>query len=691
MQMTTDELASLFPGNKKKLQNGEWMVTCPCHTDKKPSVHLTPRSGKTLLNDFGGCKREDILAKIGQDDSALYFPGVGHGKQNRNKSDWLSYIKEKYMEWNNETVTEVYHYSSVESGSYVFSRARTVPKNFHYFTIINGKAQFKLKDQDGNEKARAELPAAVYGSIKKIHDAIESGAAHTICYCEGEKNTDAVLDRGMLAFTAGAEGDAKREAERFAPLTTGADLIIFSDNDSAGYTSSIAVLNTCRDYARSIKIILPVKDKEHGDIYDFLEFKTSMEFKKLLEEANDTEDVARLAKESEEKKDTESSDQGESTAADEDPSFAFWDTYEPESLDDIINADLPDLFYPVKELIPEGLAIIGARQKSGKSWLMLDLCEAVATGKPFLGHETVQSDCLYFDLENSNRGLKRRLNLRKKEVPKNVKIIFYDTIRKQFPPGKFPRLGTGFEEIMKRQLRRNPNIKLVIVDVLVKVTSPRGRNESQYDQDYRNGGYLKSIADEFHVAIIVVTHLVKMTYDNEDPFSNISGTAGVTGSSDLNMVLKREKKDSPVFTFSMQGKHSDDFSFNMKFDRETFSWTCLGETTGVSSGTEQSELAEYLDSKIRKAAIVICEKSPNGYTGNVSGFIKLALSYGVAIPDTLQGVGKFLAKNTGKFADKDGIEVIVSDKAHGSGGKTYTIRTWRPGEATMEDTIDKKT
>ena len=117
-------------------------------------------------------------------------------------------------------------------------------------------------------------------------------------------------------------------------------------------------------------------------------------------------------------------------------------------------------------------------------------------------------------------------------------------------------------------------------------------------------------------------------------------------------------------------------------------WSCLGETTGIPSGTEQTELIEYLNSNIRKAARLICEKEPDGYTGNVSGFIKKALKYGVAISETLQGVGKFLAKNVGKFADKDGIEITVSDKAHGSGGRTYTIRTWKPGAETMDETME---
>ncbi|MCL2797691.1 MAG: CHC2 zinc finger domain-containing protein [Firmicutes bacterium] len=72
--------------------------------------------------------------------------------------------------------------------------------------------------------------------------------------------------------------------------------------------------------------------------------------------------------------------------------------------------DLKDIRWIVRDLLPEGLAIICAPSKYGKSWLMMQLCLAVATGTPFLGKKTEQCDCMYFALEDSKRRYKLRLN-----------------------------------------------------------------------------------------------------------------------------------------------------------------------------------------------------------------------------------------------------------------------------------------
>lgn len=47
----------------RKISDG-YIACCPAHDDKSPSLAITERSGKILLNCFAGCDPEAILAAI---------------------------------------------------------------------------------------------------------------------------------------------------------------------------------------------------------------------------------------------------------------------------------------------------------------------------------------------------------------------------------------------------------------------------------------------------------------------------------------------------------------------------------------------------------------------------------------------------------------------------------------------------
>jgi len=64
--MTYEEILSHFPGTRKPNGQGGFMVPCPAHEDKDPSLSITPSNGSgTLFHDFGGCDTESVLAAVG--------------------------------------------------------------------------------------------------------------------------------------------------------------------------------------------------------------------------------------------------------------------------------------------------------------------------------------------------------------------------------------------------------------------------------------------------------------------------------------------------------------------------------------------------------------------------------------------------------------------------------------------------
>jgi AAA domain len=70
--------------------------------------------------------------------------------------------------------------------------------------------------------------------------------------------------------------------------------------------------------------------------------------------------------------------------------------------------DIPPLSWTVPGLLPEGFGILAAAAKIGKSWLVLSLGLAVASGTPFLGVPVQQGPALYLALEDGKRRLQER-------------------------------------------------------------------------------------------------------------------------------------------------------------------------------------------------------------------------------------------------------------------------------------------
>lgn len=58
------DIASALEG--KPDRKGGWMVLCPAHADRNPSLHVTVRDDKVLVKCFAGCDQENIIAALQQ-------------------------------------------------------------------------------------------------------------------------------------------------------------------------------------------------------------------------------------------------------------------------------------------------------------------------------------------------------------------------------------------------------------------------------------------------------------------------------------------------------------------------------------------------------------------------------------------------------------------------------------------------
>ena len=250
-----------------------------------------------------------------------------------------------------------------------------------------------------------------------------------------------------------------------------------------------------------------------------------------------------------------------------------------QSLADLRHKTFEPLAWVVPGYLPQGATVLAGRPKLGKSWLVLDWCLAVASGGTTLGVHCESGDVLYAALEDTERRLKARVQ----------KLVSGEWPARMLYLHEMPRTDEGGIALVREWLEQASAPRLVAIDVLAKVRSGKGREEGNYDADYRAVAAWKGLADEFGVAVVLVHHVRKMGAD--DPLEMVSGTNGLTGAADAILVLNR---DSQGCTLGGRGRDLDEFDRAVQFDKEACVWRVLGEVQDARRSDARSVIMSVL-------------------------------------------------------------------------------------------------
>ena len=153
----------------------------------------------------------------------------------------------------------------------------------------------------------------------------------------------------------------------------------------------------------------------------------------------------------------------------------------------------PPLKFIVPELVPEGATLLVSRPKLGKSWLVLDIAIAVASGRFTLGSmKPIQGDVLYLALEDGPRRLQRRLT---KLLP---------TFGEKWPPRlKFatecPKADQGGLNDIEQWISTVEAPRLVIVDTLAQFRKAPNGKAQVYTEDYGAIAELQKLASKHSI------------------------------------------------------------------------------------------------------------------------------------------------------------------------------------------------
>ena len=212
---------------------------------------------------------------------------------------------------------------------------------------------------------------------------------------------------------------------------------------------------------------------------------------------------------------------------------------------------LDGLLYP-------GVYLLAGAEKIGKSFLALQLAYTVATGQSLWGLKTSGDEVLYLALEDTNDRLQRRF----------FRMFDTETTDRMYIAINCKHLSEGLVEELESYRREHPHIRLIIIDTLQKIREAFA--DWSYAKDSDVIYELKQYADANGLCILLVHHTRKQKAN--DVFEMISGTRGLGGSADGEIVMCKQNRTDPYATLQTTGRDVIDQKLYLKRDPKRLLW-----------------------------------------------------------------------------------------------------------------------
>lgn len=330
-------------------------------------------------------------------------------------------------------------------------------------------------------------------------------------------------------------------------------------------------------------------------------------------------------------------------------------------------ASLPETKWVVDGILPQGLCVLAAPPKMGKSWLALDLCLSVASGRPFLGLRTSGCKVMYLALEDSVQRIRKRTEtlLGESTWPENVRVC-----------RDAPTLHGGLPEALRKHCREVPGTGLVVIDTLQKIRGVR-MSQDVYGSDYADLGLLKELADSLGICLLLVHHTRK-SGDEADPFNCISGSNGIAGSADTQWVISRQKRMTAEADLHITGRDVNAETLRLEFSSDTCRWTKLGTGRELS---ERRSLDEMERCPVCRTAWALTQEGP--WQGTMGDFSREMDRLEIPKPDTnLRGLSVILKNRQEDLEQYWGIRIHTQTR--GTAGKQFHLERVNAKNAKMQ-------
>ena len=483
------------------------MARCPCHDDKKQSLSIGRGQKGVVLKCQAGCDTRDIIARVGLKPRDLF------------------YEQEKPQE--KRRIVATYDYPGG------VQKIRYSDKSFSW-RQPDGKGGW-IWNRNG-------IRPSLY---------ISGELSDGIAIVEGEKDADNLHRLGWDAVSGADGAGPGKWKQEYTEQLKGLSVCIFQDNDDVGKAyaqeTAAALHNGCKCvYLFDLSKVWP-DIPEHGDVSDLVE---------KFGDEKACEMIAQLA--------TSTPEWEPPKEPDIFDSFGFY------SVPDLTPEEKKPPEFIVDGMIPCGMTFLSGAPKIRKSFMALQIASAVATGSPFLSHNTTQCDVAYLDLEGSKSRVSFRAERMSMKIPRNVFIT--NSIKE--------RLADGLVDKLRHLHGARPSIRLIIIDTYSRARgSYKNFGVNAYDADVALLEPVQRMALEENIAVVFIHHDKKGAGFASDSFERLSGTMGISGSSDcvINLVADGKRFDGKA-TMEFTPRDAKGGEIKLVFDERFGEWQEIVES-----------------------------------------------------------------------------------------------------------------
>jgi len=477
-----------------------WVASCPAHADSNPSLSVSESDGRVLLHCHAGCTPQAVMNALSLKMADLFIDSNPQPK-----------------------IIATYAYRD-EHGKVLFEVVRFDPKNFKQ----------RRPDSQGGWTWNLNGTRRVPYHLPEVLEAV------LVLVCEGERDCETAQRLSFVA-TCNPGGAGKWQPE-YATFLKGKQIAIIPDADKPGKKHARDVARAVIGVAESVKIVELPSGKDLSEWAAPFGTGTAKELQALI------------------------SASPEITAKD----IARWQTAPPSELASGFRfATLGELMrepdalvsWLVEGVLPtDGLSLLAAKPKVGKSTLARCLALAVARGEEFLGRMVAQGPVIYLALEEKRSEVKKHfldlgadgtepIYIHCAAAPQDALVALHDEIKLHKPA-------------------------LVIIDPILRMTRVKDAND--YAQVSNALEPLMSLAREYGAHLLMVYHLGKG--ERSDASESILGSTAFFAAVDTAVIMKRLEHER---TIQSRQRYGDDLPETvLNFDPER---------RAVSLGPQRSE------------------------------------------------------------------------------------------------------
>jgi hypothetical protein len=557
--MSAQELATAL-GHPKKSGNG-YLASCPVPShgqgngDKNPSLHIAMNDdGNYLFKCFSGCDQHTVFQTIR--DMGL-LPSLPE------RPEYLSSIKPlPYIQ--TPTFQQEWHYTD-EDGVSLFVKQRFKTND------AKGKTYKTLRVLPDNSRVGKLGDCRIVPY--KLPDLLQATAAGRVVYItEGEKAADALGSLKVVATTSHAgSGNWSPELNQYF---AGANVVIVPDNDVSGWGYAQKVVEALLPVAKSIRVLDLNLEHPKEDAFEWVT-KVGGDRETLASMARACPVVTSLADVQTPQRLQESAETAQNEASQD--ANAQKSRFLVESWDSIKDEPVEWL---IEDIIPKkAFVALYAPPASYKSFIALDMAEAVATGRDWMGKEVKQSGVVLYIAGEGHGGLGARIKackIKNNSPDGSPLYVIRAQINLRSSQEDFDNLLSAINDLLEEI---DAPLQMIVLDTLMRMSGGGFNENSSEDM----GGFITQagkLQALYECALLVIHH------SGKDVTKGLRGHSSLLGAVDTELEINRldsvintgdpSVRGSGTITVTKQKDGSDDIAIGFDVVAIDVSTSALG-------------------------------------------------------------------------------------------------------------------